>query len=31
MSWNKFAATTGEEDFAVRNGLDDTSLLELFG
>lgn len=29
--WNKFAATTGEEDFAVRNGLDDTSLLELFG
>ena len=29
--WNKFAANTGEEDFAVRNGLDDTSLLELFG
>jgi epoxyqueuosine reductase len=31
MSWNKYAATTGEEDFAVRNGLDDTSLVELFG
>jgi epoxyqueuosine reductase len=30
-SWNKYAATTGEEDFAVRNGLDDTSLVELFG
>lgn len=29
--WNKYAATTGEEDFAVRNGLDDTSLVELFG
>ncbi|MEK6707228.1 MAG: tRNA epoxyqueuosine(34) reductase QueG [Pseudomonadota bacterium] len=29
--WNKFAATTGEDDFAVRNGLDDVSLVELFG
>lgn len=29
--WNKFAAITGEDDFAVRNGLDDSSLVELFG
>lgn len=29
--WNKFAAVTGEDDFAVRNGLDDVSLVELFG
>jgi epoxyqueuosine reductase len=29
--WNKFAAMTGEGDFSVRNGLDDTSLIELFG
>jgi epoxyqueuosine reductase len=29
--WNKFAAKTHEDDFAVRNGLDDVSLIELFG
>lgn len=29
--WNKFAAVTGEDDFSVRNGLDDASLVELFG
>lgn len=29
--WNKFAAYTGEADFAVRNGLDDVSLVQLFG
>lgn len=29
--WNKFAATTAEDDFVVRNGLDDVSLVELFG
>ena len=29
--WNKFAAITDEGDFAVRNGLDDVSLVELFG
>lgn len=29
--WNKFAAISGENDFAVRNGLDDVSLVELFG
>jgi epoxyqueuosine reductase len=29
--WNKFAAITGEDDFTVRNGLDDVSLVELFG
>ena len=29
--WNKFAVTTSENDFAVRNGLDDVSLVELFG
>jgi epoxyqueuosine reductase len=28
--WNKFAANTGEADFAVRNGLDDVSLVNLF-
>ncbi len=28
--WNSFAQTTVERDFAVRNGLDDVSLLELF-
>jgi epoxyqueuosine reductase len=29
--WNKFASTSKEPDFAVRNGLDDTTLVELFG
>lgn len=29
--WNRFAVTTGEADFAVRNGLDDVTLVELFG
>jgi epoxyqueuosine reductase len=29
--WNKFAAASGEPDFAVRNGLDDVTLVELFG
>jgi epoxyqueuosine reductase len=29
--WNKFAAATGEGDFSVRNGLDQASLIELFG
>jgi epoxyqueuosine reductase len=29
--WNKFAGATAESDFAVRNGLDDVSLVELFG
>jgi epoxyqueuosine reductase len=29
--WNKFAVNTVEDDFAVRNGLDDVSLVELFG
>ena len=28
--WNRFAQTTGEADFAVRNGLDDVTLAELF-
>ncbi len=28
--WNKFAQTTVEADFAVRNGLDDVSLVALF-
>jgi epoxyqueuosine reductase len=28
--WNKFATTTAEGDFAVRNGLDDVMLTELF-
>ena len=29
--WNKYAAMTGEEDFSVRNGLDNASLIDLFG
>ena len=29
--WNKFARQSGEPDFAVRNGLDDATLVELFG
>jgi epoxyqueuosine reductase len=28
--WNRFAHKTGEPDFAVRNGLDDVALIELF-
>ncbi len=28
--WNRFAKVTSEPDFAVRNGLDDVSLMELF-
>ena len=28
--WNKFATDTGENDFAVRNGLDNSSLVTLF-
>ena len=28
--WNKFAQPSGETDFAVRNGLDDVTLVELF-
>jgi len=28
--WNKFARPTGEKDFAVRHGLDDTQLARLF-
>ncbi len=28
--WNKFAQTSAEPDFAVRNGLDDVTLAELF-
>ena len=28
--WNRFAQATGEADFAVRNGLDSASLVELF-
>ena len=28
--WNKYAAVTGESDFSVRNGLYNTSLVELF-
>ncbi len=28
--WNKFAKITNENDFSVRNGLDDVSLVELF-
>jgi epoxyqueuosine reductase len=28
--WNKFASATAEDDFTVRNGLDDISLAELF-
>ena len=29
--WNKFAATTGEDDFSPRHQLDDADLTELFG
>lgn len=29
--WNKYAKLTAENDFHVRNGLDDVSLVELFG
>lgn len=29
--WNRFAVDAGEADFAVRNGLDDVTLAELFG
>jgi epoxyqueuosine reductase len=29
--WNRYARASGEPDFAVRNGLDDVSLVELFG
>ena len=29
--WNRFAQTSGEADFAVRNGLDNAMLVELFG
>jgi epoxyqueuosine reductase len=29
--WNRYAQPTGEPDFNVRNGLDDVSLVELFG
>lgn len=29
--WNRFAVTSDETDFAVRNGLDDVTLVELFG
>jgi epoxyqueuosine reductase len=28
--WNRFAQTSGEVDFAVRNGLDNATLVELF-
>ena len=28
--WNRFAQTSAEEDFAVRSGLDDVSLVDLF-
>ncbi|MEO7728926.1 MAG: tRNA epoxyqueuosine(34) reductase QueG [Burkholderiales bacterium] len=28
--WNKFAQTSGETDFAVRNGLDNSTLVDLF-
>src|SRR5687767_2156439 len=28
--WNRFAQVSGEADFAVRNGLDDASLVDLF-
>ena len=28
--WNKFAQASAEPDFAVRNGLDDVTLVELF-
>jgi epoxyqueuosine reductase len=29
--WNKYAQDTGEDDFQVRNGLDNVTLAELFG
>jgi epoxyqueuosine reductase len=29
--WNRYAQTSGEADFSVRNGLDDVTLIELFG
>ena len=29
--WNKFAQASGEPDFTARNGLDDATLVELFG
>ena len=29
--WNRYAQTTSEPDFAVRHGLDDATLVELFG
>jgi len=29
--WNRFASPSDEPDFAVRNGLDDATLIELFG
>jgi len=29
--WNRFAQAADEADFAVRNGLDDVSLVDLFG
>ena len=29
--WNRFAQPSGEADFAVRNGLDNATLVELFG
>ncbi len=29
--WNRFASPSTEPDFAVRNGLDDATLIELFG
>ena len=29
--WNRFAQLTGEPDFHVRHGLDDVTLVELFG
>ncbi|MCP9759323.1 tRNA epoxyqueuosine(34) reductase QueG, partial [Aquitalea sp. S1-19] len=29
--WNRFAVASHEADFAVRHGLDDVSLVELFG
>jgi epoxyqueuosine reductase len=29
--WNRFAQASAEDDFAVRNGLDDVTLVELFG
>ena len=29
--WNRFAQTSAEADFSIRHGLDDVSLIELFG